>query len=112
MRRGTIGIAFACALVLAARPRAASAGDPPAAQALFKQGRDAAKRGDHATACEKFAESYRLDPAPGTLLNLGDCKERLGMLASAWQYYTAAAEQLSDERTDIARQRSRDGSAS
>jgi serine/threonine-protein kinase len=34
----------------------------------------------------------RLDPALGTRLNLGDCYEALGKLASAWAMYKAAAD--------------------
>jgi hypothetical protein len=62
--------------------RAASA-DSAAAEALFREGRDAAKHGDLETACADFAESQRLDPAPGTLLNLAECEEKLGRVASA-----------------------------
>ena len=65
-------------------PAMADTRDPAAAEALFEAGRQAATRGDWTTACPKFAESQRLDPAPGTLLNLADCEEHLGHLASAW----------------------------
>ncbi len=83
---------------------AALAGDAASAEALFVQGRAAADRGDHATACAKFAESNRLDPAPGTVFNLGDCSEKLGKLATAWQYFREVAQRLpaSDERVPIA----------
>jgi hypothetical protein len=97
---------FAAAAVTLTVAAAAFAGDPVAAEALFREGRAAAKRGDHATACAKFAESHRLDPAPGTLLNLGDCKAQLGLLASAWQYYREAADRLAgDPRAAMARKR-------
>ena len=72
----------------------AAAGDPAAAEVLFRQGRDAAKAGDFRMACEKFGESQRLDPAPGTLINLGECKAKLGLFASAWQYYREASDLL------------------
>ncbi|MCC6648269.1 MAG: hypothetical protein IT374_22205 [Polyangiaceae bacterium] len=83
---------------------AAFAGDAASAEALFVQGRAAADRGDHATACAKFEESNRLDPAPGTVFNLGDCSEKLGKLATAWQYFREVAQRLpaSDERVPIA----------
>ena len=81
--------------------------DPVAAAALFQEGRDAAKRGDYATACPKLSDSYRLDPAPGTLLNLADCTEHLGKLASAWQLFQQAIEHLAsgDARLAPAKQR-------
>lgn len=81
--------------------------DPIAAEALFTEGRAAAKRGDFAVACPKFAESYRLDPAPGTLLNLADCEEATGKIASAWLHYRQVAEMFpkTDERVAYANQR-------
>jgi hypothetical protein len=70
------------------------------AEALFDKGRDAAKRGDLAGACAAFEESERLDPAPGTMFNLGDCEEKLGHLAAAWQWFQEASVKLppSDKR--------------
>jgi hypothetical protein len=76
----------------------ARAGDSISAEALFQAGRDAAVRGDYREACAKFAESQRLDPAPGTLINLGDCKEHLGLFASAWQHYREAADRLAGDK--------------
>ncbi len=81
--------------------------DPAAAAALFEAGRQAATRGDWATACPKFAESERLDPAPGTLLNLADCEEHLGHLASAWEAWHEALSSLppGDDRVGPVRKR-------
>lgn len=84
------------ALMLSAAP--ARAGDSISAEALFVAGRDAALRGDYAEACAKFAESQRLDPAPGTLINLGDCNEHLGLFASAWRYYREAVDRLPGDK--------------
>jgi hypothetical protein len=80
--------------------------DPAAADALFRKGREAAEKGDWATACPKFAESQRLDPAPGTLLNLADCEEHTGALASAYEHFKTALETMapSDDRVPFAKQ--------
>jgi hypothetical protein len=64
------------------------------AEALFRDARAAVRAGDYAAACPKFAESQRLDPSPGTLLNLGLCEEHEVRIASAWAHFRAAAEQL------------------
>src|SRR5262249_26584812 len=78
----------------------ASGNDPAAAEALFREGRAAAQKGDWETACPKLRESQRLDPAAGTLLNLADCEEHRGKVATAWQLYRQVVESLpeTDER--------------
>jgi hypothetical protein len=58
------------------------ANDSATAEALFAAGREAIRRGDYQAACPMFAESNRLDPAVGTVLNLAICEEHLGQLAS------------------------------
>jgi hypothetical protein len=68
--------------------------DAVAAEAVFREGRKAVEDGDYARACPKFEESYRLDPAQGTLLNLADCEEHVGKLASAWVHYRSLLERL------------------
>lgn len=61
------------------------------AETLFREGRKALEAGDYATACGKFAESQRLEPAPGTLLNLAGCEERSGKLVASAEHYRLAA---------------------
>jgi hypothetical protein len=67
-----------------------SADSAAAAEALFNEGRSLVAKGKYGEACPKFAESQRLDPASGTLMNLGDCYEKIGMFASAWATYREA----------------------
>jgi hypothetical protein len=83
---------FLCgALSLPVSARAAAPADAAAAQTLFERGRRAAARGDWALACESFAESQRLDPGAGTLMNWATCEAQQGKLASAWQHFNEAA---------------------
>lgn len=70
--------------------------------ALFREGQRLMREGRIAEACPKFAASQRLDPGTGTLLNLGDCYERLGKTGSAWGAFNEAMF-LSRRRGDEAR---------
>lgn len=60
------------------------------AEALFRDGRGLIKAGKLAAGCDKLAASERLESSVGTLLNLGDCREKLGKLASAWAAFRKA----------------------
>src|SRR5262245_9051827 len=77
-----------------------------ASEALFRAGRDAMQHGDARTACAKFRESYRLDRALGTLLNIAVCEEALGELSAAWQHHQSVIHELpeGDDRVVIAHQ--------
>lgn len=102
MGRAALVFALLCAGTFAhAQPK-------PEGARLFEQGRDLAKAGKFAEACEAFQKSYAIDRAPGTALNFGDCLEKLGQLRKSWQMYDEAArefEKLGDARSKFARER-------
>ncbi len=107
-RTGAVAAAGILALVaFTARSAAADATDSAAAEAIFRQARAAVSAGDYASACPLFQESLRLDPAPGTLLNLADCEEHTGRLASAWEHFERLEKRVapSDERFEVAHAR-------
>ena len=78
-----------------------------AADALFESGHEAMSKGDYDTACARFAESNRLDPAVGSLLNLAACEEKRGRLATSWQLFKRVMSDLppGDDRYPIAQRR-------
>lgn len=85
----------------AARADAPSQADQALAQTLFDRAVDLMDKKDYASACPMLAESQRLDPAGGTLLNLGLCREHEGKVASAWIAYNDALSQaIKDGRKD------------
>ena len=66
-----------------ASPASAQGHDPVAAEAAFAEARALMQKGRFDEACPKLEASLSLDPALGTLLNLGDCYEKVGKTASA-----------------------------
>ncbi len=102
------GFILACSFILAlAAPASAQHRDAATAEALFRQGRQAMEAKNYMDACQKFAESQKLDAAAGTLMNLATCEEKLGKLASAWQHWKEAIDALpaKDDRISFARSR-------
>ncbi len=70
---------------------AAGAGEKVTAEDLFQQGVELIGKGKWADAAVKLEESNRLDRAAGTTINLADCYEHMGKLASAWTLFVEAA---------------------
>jgi hypothetical protein len=64
--------------------------DPAIAETLFQRGRERMDAGKLDLACKDFAESLRLDPKLGTLLNLATCHERQGKTATSWAEFMRA----------------------
>lgn len=78
-----------------------SAAEHRQAQALFERGRVLLEQDKYEEACAAFAESQRLDPGGGTLLNLALCHEKQGRIATAYtEYQEALSGALSDKRRD------------
>jgi len=84
-----------------ARATEPTTGERAIAESLYDRGRRQMDDGQVTTACETFAESQRLDPGTGTLLNLASCHEAAGKLASAWvEFREAIATLRHEKRTD------------
>jgi len=100
MRRFAHRLAFAAILGfgLTYAPLAV-AGDEALADSLFQEGQAAMRRGqtsgllaDYKAACDAFTASHKVDPAPGTLINIGQCSEKQNKIGSAWSAFNGAAE--------------------
>ncbi|HSJ99590.1 MAG TPA: hypothetical protein VK932_00060 [Kofleriaceae bacterium] len=79
---------IACGVLLGGA--AAAHAQAAEAEVLFRDGRKLIKAGKLAEGCDKIAASERLESSVGALLNLGDCREKLGELASAWAAFRKA----------------------
>jgi hypothetical protein len=110
MTRFAVGFTLAAFALLSSLPaEAQDASAKVGAEALFNEGRKLMASGDYNTACAKFAASQKLEPGVGTSLNLADCYEKSGRLASAWAQFhdarTAARAAGSKDREQLARDR-------
>jgi hypothetical protein len=68
------------------------------AEVLFNDGYQLMEEGNLAQACDAFEASNRIEPGAGTLIYLGECREKNQQLASAWSAYKAALTRVTDPR--------------
>jgi hypothetical protein len=66
------------------------------AEALFTDAARLFKAGRIDEACDAFNASNRIEPRAGTMIRLGECRERQGRLASAWSSYRDALTRVKD----------------
>jgi hypothetical protein len=101
----------ACFVAIAAMASVSSRdarADAAAADALFQDGRRLMDEKRFPEACTKFDSAYKEEPTLGTLLNLANCRELEGKLATAWARWNEAeakARQAGDDRESLARDR-------
>lgn len=101
-------VACAVALLLGVVP--ARADKVAEAEDLFRRAKALMNAKRYAEACPMLAESYRSDPALGTLLNLALCHEEIGKTATAWGEFRSAEQQARaavpprPDRVDLARE--------
>jgi hypothetical protein len=86
--RASFPIGVVAAIAAHATPAGAQRAE---AETLFREGKRLLKEGKVAAACDKFDASERLEPSAGTELNLADCREKNGQLATAWAMFVRAA---------------------
>lgn len=110
-RRGLVTTATAIAIasmLCASNAHAQQAPETEGAR-LFRLGRAAMLDNRFDEACPMLAESQRLEPHVGTLLNLAACDERRGHYGSSWVEYqkalTAARADGQFDRVQLAEQR-------
>lgn len=85
-RRRTAAAVFAAAVSISTGAWAEpSKEDVDRADALFREAQIAMQKGQVSEACAKFAESQKLDPANGTMLNLAVCHEKEGKYGTAYK---------------------------
>jgi hypothetical protein len=109
MRSRFLGWALSALLVSGVAGAGEEARGGSDAERLFEEGRALMLDHRFEEACPKIAESQRLEPRVGTLLNLAVCYEQTGKVATAWVHYqqvlTSARAEGQTERERLATER-------
>ncbi|HEY5949318.1 MAG TPA: hypothetical protein VIV40_27680 [Kofleriaceae bacterium] len=104
MRRLALSLVVLSAVLAGSAAADDKGGKQKRADELFEQGRKALNEAGEdktkvATACEKFDEAIKLDPeAPGTMLNLGLCNEKLDKYKTALYWFRKAQARASETK--------------
>lgn len=93
-RTSIAAISLACLIAFAGRAHAQSA----EAESLFSEGDSLMKQGKIAEACDAFAASNKIEARAGTLIRLGECREKNHQLASAWSAFKDALTRVKDPK--------------
>ena len=102
MRRLGVSLAVVSWVLVGLAAADDKSGKQKRADELFEQGRKALNEAGEdktkiAAACEKFDEAIKLDPeAPGTMLNLGLCNEKLDKYKTALYWFRKAQARASE----------------
>jgi hypothetical protein len=99
MRRSGLSLVVLSWALLGSAAAQEKSGSQKRADELFEEGRALLAQGDQnaAAACEKFNEAIKLDPeAPGTMLNLGLCNEKLDKYKTALYWFRKAQARASE----------------
>jgi hypothetical protein len=104
----SLAVCVLAAPASATPPASTAESNAALAEARFRAASEAFDQGRVNEACAAFAESGRLYPTLGTLLNLALCHERQGKTATAWIEFAHAAAWAGDaaqgDRREFARQ--------
>ena len=99
----SLAAALMLCLSAPAQAQAPTEEDRATALSLFKEGRERVKAGDRASACPKFDAAFKLWASASTLINIAQCHEHDGRVASAWSAYQRSVV-LNRETVGAARQ--------
>jgi hypothetical protein len=72
-------------------PGTAGAQSSAQAEQLFRDGKRLMMERRYREACAAFDASQRVEPTPATAMNLADCSEKAGQLATAWGWFLDVA---------------------
>lgn len=93
MRALTLFVLGTCLSAGTAFAQPSSPPPPSEADKLFEEGRQLLEGGRADEACPKFEKSQQLDPARGTLINIGACYAATGRLVEALAVYKDVEQQ-------------------